>query len=116
MSLSDALMVFARHDTKPPNEIAGVKGSFADDQIVAALRKFYKEWRAPSGTGLPRPKLILAMQNWGCGSGLYEPLKHLSAEFEIDVYQLYPVITRIKSKPEHPAANDRRLAEILNGG
>jgi|GEM_PF-3684147 len=113
-SLSDAPMVFARVDTKPPNQILGVKGSFTDEQILTALKKFYREWRPSSETSVPRPKLIIAVQNRGGGSGLFEPLKKLSAEFEIDVYQIYPVTTGFQSRPEYPTANDKRLGELPN--
>ena len=45
----------------------------------------------------------------------FEPLKALSAEFAIDVYQLYPVVTQIESNPGHPTPNDKRLGEIIKG-
>jgi hypothetical protein len=114
-TLNNALMVFARHDLQPPNQILGVKGTFTDEQIAVALKKFYHEWRPVPCQTVPRPKLILAAQNWGCGYGLYEPLKKLSEEFEIDVYLLYPVITAFASSPGYPGHNDKRLGEILNG-
>lgn len=115
-SLHGPLLIFARWDTTPPNQILGIEGSFTDEQIITGLRKFYREWRPPENdpTG-PRPQLILAQQNWGCGGTLYEPLKALSAEFEIDVYQLYPVVTQIESTPGHPTPNDKRLAELIKG-
>ncbi|MCE9611623.1 MAG: hypothetical protein K8R23_15605 [Chthoniobacter sp.] len=114
--LQGPLLIFARWDTKPPNQILGIEGSFTDEQIITGLKKFYREWRAPADDPTrPRPQLILAQQNWGCGSGLYEPLKALSAEFEIDVYQLYPVVTQIDSNPHHPTPNDKRLAELIKG-
>lgn len=115
-SLQNPLLIFARWDVKPPNQLLGIEGSFTDEQMIAGLRKFYGEWRPPSTDPTqPRPQLILAQQNWGCGAGLYEPLKALSAEFEIDVYQLYPVVTQIESNPSHPTPNDKRLAELIKG-
>ena len=115
-SLQGPLLIFARWDTTPPNQILGIEGSFTDEQIIAGLRKFYREWRPPADDATrPRPQLILAQQNWGCGAGLYEPLKALSADFEIDVYQLYPVTTQIQSNPGHPTPNDKRLGELIKG-
>ncbi|MES2468012.1 MAG: hypothetical protein V4675_11970 [Verrucomicrobiota bacterium] len=115
-SLQGPLLIFARWDTKPPNQILGIEGSFTDEQIIAGLRKFYREWRPPADDATrPRPQLILALQNWGCGAGLYEPLKALSADFEIDVYQLYPVTSQIQSNPSHPTPNDKRLGELIKG-
>lgn len=112
--LQGPLLIFARWDTKPPNQILGIEGSFTDEQVIAGLRKFYREWLPPaSDPTQPRPQLILAQQNWGCGAGLYEPLKALSVEFEIDVYQLYPVLTQFESSSEHPTSNDKRLAELI---
>jgi hypothetical protein len=114
--IQGALLIFARWDIKPPNQILGIDGSFTGEQIVTGLRKFYREWRPPAGDSTqPRPQLILAQQNWGCGSDLYEPLKALSAEFEIDIYQLYPVVTQIESNPGHPTPNDKRLGELIKG-
>lgn len=112
--LSDALLIYARWDTRPPNTLVGVSGSFSDDQILAALRKFYAEWRPPADDPHRKPpQLILAQQNWGCGATLYEALKRLSGEIGIDVYTLYPVITEIVATPKHPTANDKRLGEML---
>ena len=114
--LQGPLLIFARWDTRPPNQILGIAGSFTDEQILSGLRKFYREWRPPADDATqPRPQLILARQNWGCGAGLFEPLKALSAEFAIDVYQLYPVVTQIESNPGHPTPNDKRLGEIIKG-
>jgi hypothetical protein len=114
--MNGPLLIFARWDTKPPNQILGIEGSFTDEQIIAGLRKFYREWRSPANDPTyPRPQLIFAQQNWGCGSGLYKPLKAISAEFEIDVYELYPVITQIEFTPGKPTPNDKRLAELIKG-
>lgn len=114
--LEGPLLVYARHDIEPPNQILGIEGSFTDEQIITGLRKFYREWRPPADdANKPRPQLILAKQNWGCGAALYEPLKAISAEFEIDVYKLYPVIRHIESNPIHPTPNDKRLGELIKG-
>jgi hypothetical protein len=114
IGFTHALLVYARWDTKPPNQIIGVEGSFTDEQILAALKTFYLEWRSPEPhPDGPRPKLILAAQNWGCGTGLYEPLKALSAELGFDVYELYPVLTDIQQGRDHPTPSDKRLGEIL---
>ena len=110
--MEEPLLVFARWDIKPSNQILGIKRSFTDEQIISGLRKFYREWRAPANDSTrPRPQLIFAQQNWGCGAGLSEPLKALSAEFEIDIYQLYPVIAGFNSVTLAP--NDKRLAELI---
>ena len=112
--LQGPLLIFASWDAKLPNQILGVEDSFTDEQIITGLRKFYREWRPPADdSSCPRPQLILAQQNWGSGAGLYEPLKVLSAEFEIDVYQLYSVGTQFESNPGHPTPNDKRLAELI---
>ena len=114
--LGDALLIYARWDTKPPNTLIGVPGSFTDEQIITALKKFFREWHPPANdTARKRPQLILAAQNWGCGVTLYETLKSLSAEFDLDVYMLYPVIDEITSTPKHPTPNDKRLSELLKG-
>ena len=114
--LQGPLLIFARWDTRPPNQILGIEGSFTNEQILSGLRKFYREWRPPADDAMqPRPPLILAQQNWGSGAGLFEPLKALSAEFAIDVYQLYPVVTQIESNPGHPTPNDQRLGELIKG-
>jgi hypothetical protein len=114
-AIQGALLIFARY-SKPPNQILGLKGTFTDEQIITGLKKFYREWRPPANDAdRPRPQLILAQQNWGCGGSLYEPLKALSAEFEIDVYQIYPVVTQFESSPGHPTANDKRLGELIKG-
>ena len=113
-AMEEPLLIFARWDIKPSNQILGVERSFTDEQIIAGLRKFYREWRAPADDSTrPRPQLIFAQQNWGCGAQLYESLKELSAEFEIDVYQMYPVINGFG--PASPAKNDQRLAELSEG-
>src|SRR5438270_506671 len=66
-----ALLVYARWDIQPPNQILGVEGSFTDEQIIAGIRKFYREWRAPAADpSQPHPALILATQNWGSGHAL----------------------------------------------
>ena len=115
MGLSDAVMVYARVDfdreKEQPNQILGVKGSFTDEQIVSSVKRFYKEWRSPPDVLLPRPKLILAIQNWGGGGGLYEPFRKISEEFEIDVYTLYPVTDGFGNRPGSPT--DERIGEIL---
>jgi len=112
---ANALLVYARWDVKPPNTILGIKGSFSDEQIMAALKRFYREWRPPQNdASAPRPRIILAAQNWGSGVGLYEPLKSLSREYQIDVYMLYPVITHFEPQPWHPTANDKRLSELIS--
>jgi hypothetical protein len=109
-----AVLVFARWDTKPPNTILGIPGSFTDDQIIAALKRFYQEWRPPKeNPSAPRPKIILAAQNWGSGATLYDPLKSLSAEFQVDIYMLYPVVTYIEPQQWHPTPNDKRLSELI---
>lgn len=116
-SQEDSLLVYARWDMTPSNQILGVKSSFDDEQVTAALRSFYSAWRPPGESPLaPPPKLILAAQNWGSGAGLYKPLKELSAEFLFDVYLLYPVVTEFEITPQHPTPNDRRLGEILKDG
>ena len=108
------MLVYARHDKQPPNQILGVEGSFTDEQLIAALKTFYLEWHSPPPhPDGPRPKLILAAQNWGCGAGLYKPLETLSAELGFDVYMLYPVLTDIQQTPDHPTSSDKRLGEIL---
>jgi len=114
--IQGALLVFARWDIKPPNQILGVEGSFTDEQIIAGLRKFYREWRPPANDlDQPPPQLILAQQNWGCGGALYDSLKAISAEFKIDVYQIYPVLTQFESATWHPTPNDKRLGELIKG-
>jgi hypothetical protein len=114
IGFSHALLIYARHDKQPPNQILGVEGSFSDEQVIAALKNFYLEWQSPSPhPDGPRPKLILAAQNWGCGSRLHEPLKTLSAELGFDVYMLYPVLTDIQQHRGHPTTSDKRLGEIL---
>lgn len=113
---SAALMVYARWDVKPPNTIIGIEGSFTDEQIISALTRFYRDWRpSAEDTSTRRPGLVLASQNWGSGASLYRALKDLSAEFGIDVYVLYPVVTHIERQPFHPTANDKRLAELIKG-
>src|SRR4029079_5813956 len=42
-----ALLVFARWDTKHPTTILGVNGWFTDEQIIVALKRFYREWHPP---------------------------------------------------------------------
>ncbi len=37
----------------------------------------------------------------------------LSAEFEIDVYKLYPVVTQFESSKDNPTGSDTRLAELI---
>jgi hypothetical protein len=114
--LQGPLLIFARWDINPPNQILGIEGSFTDEQIISGLRKFYHKWRPPANElDRPPPEVIFAQQNWGCGAGLREPLEDLSIEFDLDVYQLYPVVTQIKSHPEHPTPNDKRLAELIKG-
>ena len=115
--MQGTLLIFARWDIKPPNQILGINASFTDEQIITGLRKFYREWHPPANDPTQgRPPLILAQQNWGCGAALYEPLKALSAEFEIDIYRMYPVVTQIESTPSHPTTNDKRLGDIIKQG
>ena len=112
--MQEPLLVYARWDVKPPNQIPGIDGTFTDAQIIAGLREFYLKWRAPeSDSSQPRPQLILAAQNWGCGAGLHEQLEKLSKEFEIDVYTIYPVISEIRADKSHPRATDKVLAEMI---
>jgi hypothetical protein len=112
--LADALLIFARWDTNPSNTILGVNGSFSDEQIMAALKRFYREWHPPQNDpSASRPRIVLAAQNWGSGATLCELLKSLSAEFQLDVYMLYPVVTYIQPEPWHPTANDKRLGELI---
>lgn len=112
--MQEPLLVYSRWDVKPPNQILGIDGTFTDAQIIAGLREFYLKWRAPeSDTSRPRPQLILAAQNWGCGAGLYEQVEKISQEFEIDVYTIYPVISELGTDKSHPRANDKVLAEII---
>ena len=114
IGFSHALLVYARHDKQPPNQILGVEGSFTDEQIITALKTFYLEWHSPPPhPDGPRPKLILAAQNWGCGAGLYKPLEALSAQLGFDVYTLYPVLADIQQTGDHPTPSDKRLGEIL---
>jgi len=113
--LGDALLIFARIGGKNPNTILGIDGSFRDDQIVAGLKRFYREWRPPVDQPTIRPPhIILASQDWGARGGLDEQLKSLSAEYGIDIYLYHPVITAIAPHPSHPTPNDKRLCEILN--
>lgn len=110
----DALLVYAMAIHANDNQIIGVDGSFTDGQILAALRKFYLGWRPPSeNTYYPRPNLIIAQREWGCGARLYEPLKAISAEFEIDVYLLPAVLGEFETSSRHPTKNDMRLSELL---
>jgi hypothetical protein len=112
--MQEPLMVYARWDVKPPNQILGVDDTFTDAQIIVGLREFYLKWRAPeSDSSRPRPQLILAAQNWGCGSSLYKQVEQLSQEFEIDVYLIYPVISEFGTDNSHPRANDKVLAEMI---
>lgn len=112
--MQEPLLVYSRWDVKPPNQILGIDAAFTDAQIIAGLRDFYLKWRAPeNGSSRPRPQLILAAQNWGCGAGLHEQVEKLSLEFEIDVYTIYPVISGFGTDKSHPRANDKVLAEII---
>lgn len=113
-TMEGPLLIYARHDLNPPNQILGIDGSFTDDQIIAGLKKFYEQWRPAAGHRSDiRPQLILAQQNWGCGSRLYKPLEEISKKYEIDVYQLYPVLTQIEFTPGNPHPNDKRLSELI---
>lgn len=113
-SQSHAILIFARDDAERPNSIIGIEGSFTDEQIIAALKRFYREWQPPKDyPSTERPSIILAKQGWGSGAPLYKALKDLSAEFQLDVYQFDGVRTHFEVQAYHPTPNDKRLGELI---
>ena len=130
-TIPDALLVYSRlafrtttntvdgiESSTGLNEILGVEGTFTDEEIELALKSFYREWKPAHDVGpdAPRPALIMAVETWGAGSRLYKPYESISAEYKVDVYQIYPVLGGFTRKSTHPTPNDKRLVELIKAG
>lgn len=98
-----------------PNLLLGIEGGFTDDELIAGLRHFYENWQASVDfPDSPPPDLILAQQNWGAGTSIWEALEELAGQHGIRIWRIYPVVTGFQIEQDrHPLAVDRELHDSI---